>query len=144
MMRKLLEHFHSTPQPVRLAGGRKEGREGGGGREGGRGRDGGREGGREEEKGRGKVCGWRRKGGKGGKKEGRKEGTRCMCSSLVSHSHSMDDSGPASGVDLNSLQAMFCLKYTQLYLKMAHSTRLQANYAVATKYFDRSSHYTGL
>ena len=50
-------------------------------------------------------------------------------------SHSMDDSeGPSSGVDLDSLQAMFCLEYTQLYLRMAHSARLQSNYAVATKY----------
>ena len=47
----------------------------------------------------------------------------------------MDDSeGPSSGVDVDSLQAMFCLEYTQLYLRMAHSARLQSNYAVATKY----------
>lgn len=37
-------------------------------------------------------------------------------------------------MDLSSLQSTFSLEFTRLYLEMAHSARLQCNYAVATKY----------
>lgn len=37
-------------------------------------------------------------------------------------------------MDLSSLQQMFSLEFTRLYLKMADSARQQCNYAVTTKY----------
>lgn len=49
----------------------------------------------------------------------------------------MDDSeggGASGGMDLTSLQNQFSLEFTQLYLQMARSARLQSNYAVAMKY----------
>ena len=51
------------------------------------------------------------------------------------HSSMSDSEDPSSkSVDLSSLQSLFSLEFTKLYLKIADSARQQYNYAVTTKY----------
>ena len=46
----------------------------------------------------------------------------------------MEVDGALASFDLTALQRKFSREYTNLYLKIAHSARLQSNYPVATKY----------
>ena len=53
---------------------------------------------------------------------------------FLSSADSMEVDGALASFDLTALQRKFSREYTNLYLKIAHSARLQSNYPVATKY----------